>query len=118
MAPSAKAKTPTTASKTRRPVTLKHLAAVLAEEHQLTKKAKSLKSVIVNFPIWRRSPASSSARQAKKTPAGCGPRWGLVARIPHGRLGCRGAGAESERAGSLFSGRPAGPVDWVNIATR
>ena len=39
MAPSAKAKTPTTASKTRRPVTLKHLAAVLAEEHQLTKKA-------------------------------------------------------------------------------
>jgi len=39
MAPSAKAKTPTTASKTKRPVTLKHLAAVLAEEHQLTKKA-------------------------------------------------------------------------------
>ena len=39
MAPSAKAKTPTTASKTRPPVTLKHLAAVLAEEHQLTKKA-------------------------------------------------------------------------------
>jgi DNA-binding protein HU-beta len=32
-------KTPITASKTRRPVTLKHLAAVLAEEHQLTKKA-------------------------------------------------------------------------------
>src|SRR5580704_7549659 len=39
MAPSAKAKTPTTASKTKRPVTLKHLAAALAEEHQLTKKA-------------------------------------------------------------------------------
>jgi DNA-binding protein HU-beta len=39
MAPSAKAKTPATASKTKRPVTLKHLAAVLAEEHQLTKKA-------------------------------------------------------------------------------
>jgi len=39
MAPPAKAKTPTTAAKTRRPVTLKHLAAVLAEEHQLTKKA-------------------------------------------------------------------------------
>ena len=39
MAPSAKAKTPTTASNTKRPVTLKHLAAVLAEEHQLTKKA-------------------------------------------------------------------------------
>ena len=39
MAPSAKAKTPTTASKTRPPVTLKHLAAVLAERHQLTKKA-------------------------------------------------------------------------------
>jgi hypothetical protein len=38
MAPSAKAKTPTTASKTKRPVTLKHLAAVLAEEHQLTKR--------------------------------------------------------------------------------
>jgi hypothetical protein len=69
MAPSAKVKTPATASKTKRPVTLKHLAAVLAEEHQLTKKAKSLKSVIVNFPIWRRSPASSSARQAKKNPS-------------------------------------------------
>ena len=39
MAPSAKVKTPATASKTKRPVTLKHLAAVLAEEHQLTKKA-------------------------------------------------------------------------------
>jgi Bacterial DNA-binding protein len=39
VAPSAKAKTPTTASKTRPPVTLKHLAAVVAEEHQLTKKA-------------------------------------------------------------------------------
>ena len=39
MAPSAKAKTPATASKTKRPVTLKHLAAVLAEEHHLTKKA-------------------------------------------------------------------------------
>ena len=39
MAPSAKAKTPATASKTKRPVTLKHLAAVLAEEHELTKKA-------------------------------------------------------------------------------
>ena len=39
MAPSAKAKTPATVSKTRRPVTLKHLAAVLAEEHQWTKKA-------------------------------------------------------------------------------
>ena len=39
MAPSGKAKTPATASKTKRPVTLKHLAAVLAEEHQLTKKA-------------------------------------------------------------------------------
>ena len=39
MAPAAKAKTPTTASKTRRPVTLKHIAAVLAEKNQLTKKA-------------------------------------------------------------------------------
>jgi len=39
MAPSAKAKRPATASKTKRPVTLKHLAAVSAEEHQLTKKA-------------------------------------------------------------------------------
>jgi DNA-binding protein HU-beta len=39
MAPSAKAKTPAIVSKTKRPVTLKHLAAALAEEHQLTKKA-------------------------------------------------------------------------------
>ena len=39
MAPSAKAKTPATASETKRPVTLKHLAAVLAAEHQLTNKA-------------------------------------------------------------------------------
>ena len=39
MAPSGKAKTPTAAPKPRRPVTLKHLAAALAEEHQLTKKA-------------------------------------------------------------------------------
>ena len=39
MAPSGKAKTPTAGAKTSRPVTLKHLAAVLAEEHQLTKKA-------------------------------------------------------------------------------
>src|SRR5215469_58154 len=39
MAPAAKAKTPTTASKTRRPVTLKHIAAVLAEKNQLTEKA-------------------------------------------------------------------------------
>ena len=39
MAPSGKVKAPTAAAKTSRPVTLKHLAAVLAEEHQLTKKA-------------------------------------------------------------------------------
>jgi DNA-binding protein HU-beta len=34
-----KATKPTTAAKTSRPVTLKHLAATLAEEHQLTKRA-------------------------------------------------------------------------------
>ena len=39
MAQSAKTKKPTAAAKTGRPVTLKHLAATLAEEHQLTKKA-------------------------------------------------------------------------------
>ena len=39
MAPSGKAKKPTDAAKTRRPVTLKLLAATLAAEHQLTKKA-------------------------------------------------------------------------------
>jgi DNA-binding protein HU-beta len=39
MAPSGKAKTPTAAAKARRPITLKLLAATLAEEHQLTKKA-------------------------------------------------------------------------------
>ena len=39
MAPSGKVKAPTAAAKTSRPVTLKHLAAVLAEEHQLTKRA-------------------------------------------------------------------------------
>ena len=39
MALSGKAKKPTAAAKTSRPVTLKHLAAALAEEHQLTKKA-------------------------------------------------------------------------------
>jgi DNA-binding protein HU-beta len=39
MALSGKAKAPTAAAKTSRPITLKHLAATLAEEHQLTKKA-------------------------------------------------------------------------------
>jgi DNA-binding protein HU-beta len=39
MAPSGKAKKPASVAKTSRPVTLKHLAAVLAEEHQLTKRA-------------------------------------------------------------------------------
>jgi DNA-binding protein HU-beta len=39
MAPSGKAMTPSAAAKTRRPVTLKLLAATLAAEHQLTKKA-------------------------------------------------------------------------------
>ena len=33
------AKKPTAAAKTSRPVTIKHLAAALAEEHQLTKRA-------------------------------------------------------------------------------
>ena len=35
----AKAKKPTAAVKSSRPVTLKHLAAALAEEHQMTKRA-------------------------------------------------------------------------------
>jgi DNA-binding protein HU-beta len=39
MALSGEAKKPAAAAKTKRPVTLKHLAAALAEEHQLTKKA-------------------------------------------------------------------------------
>ena len=39
MAISSKAKKPNGGSKTSRPVTLKHLAAILAEEHQLTKRA-------------------------------------------------------------------------------
>jgi DNA-binding protein HU-beta len=39
MAISSKVKKPNGASKTSRPVTLKHLAATLAEEHQLTKRA-------------------------------------------------------------------------------
>ncbi len=39
MALSNKAKKPTAAAKTSRPVTIKHLAATLAEEHQLTKRA-------------------------------------------------------------------------------
>jgi DNA-binding protein HU-beta len=39
MALPGKATKPTAAAKTSRPVTLKHLAAVLAEEHQLTKRA-------------------------------------------------------------------------------
>jgi len=36
---SGEAKKPTVAAKTNRPVTIKHLAAALAEEHQLTKRA-------------------------------------------------------------------------------
>ena len=40
MAPSGEAKTSTAAAKPGRPVTLKLLAATLAEEHQLTKKAR------------------------------------------------------------------------------
>ena len=39
MALSGKAKNTTAAAKASRPVTLKHLAAALAEEHQLTKRA-------------------------------------------------------------------------------
>jgi DNA-binding protein HU-beta len=39
MAISSKAKKPNGASRTSRPITLKHLAATLAEEHQLTKRA-------------------------------------------------------------------------------
>ena len=39
MALSGEAKKPTAATKTSRPVTTKHLAAALAEEHQLTKRA-------------------------------------------------------------------------------
>jgi DNA-binding protein HU-beta len=39
MALSGAAKKPADAVKTKRPVTLKHLAAVLAEEHELTKRA-------------------------------------------------------------------------------
>jgi len=39
MALSGEAKKPTAAVKTNRPVTLKHLAAALAEEHQITKRA-------------------------------------------------------------------------------
>jgi DNA-binding protein HU-beta len=39
MALSGEAKEPTAATKTNRPVTIKHLAAALAEEHQLTKRA-------------------------------------------------------------------------------
>ena len=35
----AKATKPTAATKTSRPITLKHLAVALAEEHQLTKRA-------------------------------------------------------------------------------
>jgi DNA-binding protein HU-beta len=39
MALSGEAKNSTAAAKTSRPVTIKHLAAALAEEHQLTKRA-------------------------------------------------------------------------------
>jgi DNA-binding protein HU-beta len=39
MALSGEAKKPAAAAKTKPPVTLKHLAATLAEEHQLTKRA-------------------------------------------------------------------------------
>ena len=39
MAPSGAAKKPAAAAKAKPPVTLKHLAATLAEEHELTKRA-------------------------------------------------------------------------------
>ena len=39
MALPGEAKKPAAAAKAKRPVTLKHLAAVLAEEHQMTKRA-------------------------------------------------------------------------------
>jgi DNA-binding protein HU-beta len=39
MALSGEAKKPAAAAKTKQPITRKHLAAALAEEHQLTKKA-------------------------------------------------------------------------------
>ena len=78
MAPSAKSKTPTIASKTKRPVTLKHLAAALAEEHQLTKKAGEallgdlvglITKHIKNFERWRfLKRVSSSIRLRRWTP--------------------------------------------------
>ena len=46
MALPGKAKTPTAAPKASRPVTLKHLAAALAGEHELTKRTVKPSSAI------------------------------------------------------------------------
>ena len=56
MAISSKARKPNGASKTSRPITLKHLAATLAEEHQLTKRAgEAAISLALSQSILRRA---------------------------------------------------------------
>ena len=56
MALSAEAKRPTAAAKPNRTVTLKHLAAALAEEHQLTKRAgEAAISLALSQSILRRA---------------------------------------------------------------
>jgi hypothetical protein len=59
MAISSKAKKPNGASKTSRPVTLKHLAAALAEEHQLTKRAGE---ALLGDSCWPYHKASQEGR--------------------------------------------------------
>ena len=67
-------KKPTAAAKTSRPVTIKHLAATLAEEHQLTKRASEallgdLVSMIPKHPRraneWHRGPRDPTSQKAR-----------------------------------------------------
>ena len=102
MAPAAKAKTPTTASKTRRPVTLKHIAAVLAEKNQLTKKAgAALLGELVGFDHEASQEGSTNPYCWSRHPAG------QEAGGAHGAQSCNPAKqSRSRQAKRSLSGRP------------
>jgi DNA-binding protein HU-beta len=85
----AKATKPTAAAKSSRPVTLKHLAATLAEEHQLTKRAgEALLGDLVDLllSISRRAsesalPVLASCRSGSAARMGRNPATGEAIKI-------------------------------------
>ena len=80
MAPSGAAKKPAAAAKAKPPVTLKHLAATLAEEHELTKRAAEALLGDLVGTITKKAPEKGRAG------AYCRPRnpAGQKARSPRG----------------------------------